>query len=108
MLIFVYGTLMRGFCNYESLLKGKTDYIIPAGAEGLLFHMQESYPAMITGAGTVRGEVMKLSDEGILKSLDRLEGYVEGSRGNLYERVERNAKLETGEVMMCWMYFYAD
>lgn len=106
--VFVYGTLMRNFWNHKVYLEGWVSRIIQGQTCGLLYHLPEGYPAMLEGNSIVKGEVIQPVDEGLLKSLDRLEGYVEGRIGNLYERCIRTVLTEDGEKLDCWVYIYSD
>ncbi len=108
MRIFVYGSLMTGFWNYERLLKGKVKSVTSAEMEGLLYHLPAGFPGVTEGEGIVKGELMELDDEGILQRLDSLEGYVPGSNNNLYTRVRKKVKLKNGETQFCWVYLYED
>ena len=70
--------------------------------------MPAGYPAVILGEGTVYGEVITLSQDKILKSLDLLEGYMGEGEENLYVRVKQKVHLEDGSQQMCWVYIYVD
>jgi len=104
--VFVYGTLMRGFRNYERFLEGRISRVVPGRTYGELYHLPEGYPALLKGNGSVEGEIMEPVDEALLRNLDRLEGYTEGRAKNLYIRFIDNIMTETGEEVPCWVYFY--
>lgn len=106
--VFVYGTLMKNFWNYKRLLEGRVKHIIPGKTCGLLYHLNEGYPAMLPGDEIVRGEIIGPIDEGLLASLDRLEGYSKGRKDNLYHRDVRKVYTDDGKEMLCWVYIYAD
>jgi gamma-glutamylcyclotransferase (GGCT)/AIG2-like uncharacterized protein YtfP len=106
--VFVYGTLMKNFWNHKRYLEGRISRIIPGKTYGLLYHLPEGYPALLAGNKIVKGEVIEPVDENLLKSLDRLEGYVEGRSNNLYVRDIKNILTEDGEEMVCWVYIYTD
>ncbi len=58
-LLFVYGTLMRGFPLHR-ILDGKAEYLGVGEVPGLLFDLG-SYPAALRGpGGPIRGEVYRL------------------------------------------------
>lgn len=61
--LFVYGSLMEGFFNYEKIFLGKVLSRTPARVRGLLYHQtRKGYPAMIPGGGWVKGELLELED----------------------------------------------
>ena len=91
--IFVYGSLMRGFWNYDRYLHGKGEFIGVGSLEGDLFHLPDGYPALLPGEGTVWGEVIKLLDKSTINALDRLEGHTPGGGNNLYNREQREVEL---------------
>ncbi|GAE89786.1 gamma-glutamylcyclotransferase family protein [Acetivibrio straminisolvens] len=106
--VFVYGTLMKGFCNYKRYLKGRISRITPGKTYGLLYHLPGGYPGLLPGNGIIEGEIVEPVDEKLLKSLDRLEGYNKGSSNNLYIREPRSISTENGEEVTCWIYIYKD
>ena len=76
-LIFVYGTLKRGFGNYHHLLM-RDDVNFVKEAETFpnftMFNLW-GFPGIIRGGKTaIKGEVFEVPDE-LIKSLDRLEGH---------------------------------
>ena len=106
--VFVYGTLMKGFCNYKRYLEGRVSRITSGRTHGLLYHLPEGYPALLEGNETIEGEIMEPVDEDLLKTLDWLEDYAESRSNNLYVREVRNILTESGEELPCWIYIYAD
>ena len=106
--VFVYGTLMKNFWNHKRYLEGRISRITPGKTYGLLYHLPEGYPALLAGNEIIKGEVIEPVDENLLKSLDRLEGYVEWRSNNLYVRDIKNILTEDGEEMICWVYIYTD
>ena len=61
--MFVYGTLMKGFRNYEISIKGHELSMIPARTRGKLWHLcKGDYPAMKEGGGWVYGELVEVDD----------------------------------------------
>lgn len=82
-LIFVYGTLKRGFSNHP-FLAGQTFLGDGTTAPGFALFELDEYPGMVALAGNpagVSGEVWSVDDE-CLACLDELEGTAEG----LYRR----------------------
>ncbi len=106
--MFVYGTLMKGFVNYDHHLRGQVISITQGDTAGQLYHLPQGYPALVEGDKAIKGEVMELVDRGILEKLDRLEGFVEGRTDNLYERAIRTVVLENGAIVECWVYLFCD
>ena len=95
MLVFVYGTLKKGFGNH-ALLKDAV-FLGPDYAPGSLY-ATSAYPlAKKTNENRwIKGEVYKVTEK-ILKDLDWLEGHP-----NLYCR--ENVQLKSGT--MAQMYYY--
>jgi gamma-glutamylcyclotransferase (GGCT)/AIG2-like uncharacterized protein YtfP len=88
--IFVYGTLMQNFRNYNKYLKGKITSIAPAYIYGKLYHLGiHDCPAIIDGTDKVYGQVLSFNDDSnqsILNSVDRFEKYFFDSGEIIYER----------------------
>jgi gamma-glutamylcyclotransferase (GGCT)/AIG2-like uncharacterized protein YtfP len=86
--LFVYGSLMEGFFNYEKLFSGKVISRTPGRIRGVLYHQsRKGYPAMIPGREWVRGEFLELEDfPRLLAAIDEVENYFGGAGENEYER----------------------
>lgn len=105
--VFVYGSLLPGLQN-SFLLDGSS--AVGAGkTTGLLFSMG-AFPAVVLNKylteptdATIKGMVYQVSPE-VLADLDALEGYVEGMRGNLYDRDTVSVQMETGNVIEALIY----
>ncbi|MGL4737693.1 MAG: gamma-glutamylcyclotransferase family protein [Cellulosilyticaceae bacterium] len=106
--IFVYGSLMSGFWNYDKVLKNRVRKVEKASVSGELYHLPAGYPAVVEGRQRVEGEVITISQEKLLKSLDLLEGYMGEGEDNLYERRKKTVVLEDGTIEECWVYLYVD
>ena len=106
--IFFYGTLMRGFA-----LRGRAgieSWIRFSGrgaVRGALFDLGP-YPALVTGRGTVRGEVhLCLDPERLLSRTDALEHFDPGRpRAGEYRREAMPAQLDDGRTLPVWAYVY--
>ena len=86
--IFVYGTLLEGCRNYLRYLDGHVHQIMPAYVKGTLYSLKgRDHPALLPGSDFIRGEVMEADDE-VIPAINQLEGYVPGSPGNEYEKVD--------------------
>lgn len=93
---FVYGTLRPGQVNHV-LLAGRTAPPRPAVLPGTLLYDGPGYPYAVAApepvseaAPEVHGELLHILPDQydtVLADLDRLEEYVPGARGNLYERL---------------------
>jgi gamma-glutamylcyclotransferase (GGCT)/AIG2-like uncharacterized protein YtfP len=97
--MFVYGTLMEGFRNYEKYLKPyvidkKEGYILAS-----LYHLEDkNCPAIIEGSDRVYGEILSVVDEdgSVRKAVDELEFYFEGSTEMMYNRKSFKVYSEDG------------
>ena len=109
--LFVYGTLLStaGHPNGKRLRR-ESRLLGEATIEGKLYNLGR-YPGLAEspGAGTrVYGEVYALNaPSASLEWLDAYEGIVPGDHDhNKYARVERPARLGTGEDLAAWVYVY--
>ncbi|HEY4911632.1 MAG TPA: gamma-glutamylcyclotransferase family protein, partial [Methylomirabilota bacterium] len=97
-LLFVYGTLMRGF-RLHSHLAGRAEYVGEGEVSGLLFDLG-SYPAALRGyGGSIRGEVYRLPDPGIWVALDSAEG-------SQYHRGEVGVRMDSGGLVRACIYWH--
>ncbi|OOB77303.1 MAG: hypothetical protein ATN34_04370 [Epulopiscium sp. Nele67-Bin002] len=108
MMIFVYGTLMKGYSNHDRCLGGYVVGLMRGTIRGKLYHMREGYPALITGDDEVYGEIMVIEDERALIWLDELEDYDSSREDNLFNRTIEKVTLEDGKIIECQVYTYAD
>jgi len=100
--LFVYGSLMEGFTNYENVLKDKVNSSIFGKVKGVLYHLKsKGYPAMIHGEGWVSGEFLELENfDELISSCDEIEKY-------FFERRITEVKLSNGKIQLAWVYWYA-
>lgn len=99
-LVAVYGTLKKGYSNYNHYLtsskyvgKGETKEKYPLVISGLPYLIEDK------GKGhNVEVDVFKVSS-GVLGHLDRLEGHP-----NWYRRKQIDIEMK-GKVLKCWIYF---
>jgi gamma-glutamylcyclotransferase (GGCT)/AIG2-like uncharacterized protein YtfP len=97
-LLFVYGTLMRGF-PLHPLLEGRAEYLGEAATPGLLFDLGR-YPAALKSAtGKIRGELYRLLDPAFWRVLDSTEG-------SQYHREEAGVERAPGGLVRACMYWY--
>lgn len=111
--VFVYGTLLEGFSNYERYVKPYRHEIIPATIRGSVYHLPQGYPGLLDGSDTVKGGVLLFSPddyEAAMEGLDKLETYFgPGDPRNEYERIEAAAQLcGRDERMTVYVYRYVD
>ncbi|MGL4797788.1 MAG: gamma-glutamylcyclotransferase family protein [Cellulosilyticaceae bacterium] len=105
--IFVYGSLRTQFWNHDKVLKNRVRKVEEATIKGELFHLPEGYPAVVEGKETIYGELLTVSQEKILKSIDFLEGYFGEGEDNLYVRKKIKVATEAGEEEG-WTYMYVN
>jgi gamma-glutamylcyclotransferase (GGCT)/AIG2-like uncharacterized protein YtfP len=97
-LLFVYGTLMRGF-PLHALLEGRATYLGEATTPGLLLDLG-SYPAALKSAtGKIRGEVYLLADPDLWRALDSAEG-------SQYHREQAGIEQASGGRVEAYVYWY--
>ena len=111
--IFVYGTLLAGWENYENYVQPYKHEAIPAEVKGELFHLPMGYPGILDGDGVVKGVILCFEPqdyETVLAELDELETYYgPHDPRNEYERIEVWAKLADGqEDRRVYAYRYVD
>lgn len=76
--VFVYGSLMTGFFNYEKILKSRVIKRETAYVVGTLYHLKDKgYPGFIRQGDTkVFGEILTIQDfKETQEAMDILEGY---------------------------------
>lgn len=107
MYMFVYGTLRKGEVNHK-IIQGASCLHEQAYVQGLLFDTEYGYPGLIENEKleNVYGELYSLP-ESLLSSIDELEGYREGRKDNLYDRVIRPVTTDIGKVEAI-VYLYND
>ena len=88
---------MRGYALHRVLARGAT-FLAEGSVPGRLLDLGR-YPALIPGAGRVRGELYRLDDPEPLPVLDREEGYNFG-------RSKTIVTLGGGRRLRAWVYRY--
>jgi gamma-glutamylcyclotransferase (GGCT)/AIG2-like uncharacterized protein YtfP len=110
-LLFVYGSLLsRARHPMGTRLRREARLLGEAAIDGRLYSLGR-YPGLVEDANSpypVHGEVYDLkAPVSTLKWLDAYEGIVPGKpERNPYERVERPARLASGETLTAWVYLY--
>jgi gamma-glutamylcyclotransferase (GGCT)/AIG2-like uncharacterized protein YtfP len=97
LLLFAYGTLMRGYGLHDLLARG-ADFVALGTARGRLLDLGR-YPGVVQGRGRVTGEVYRLRDPQVLPAVDRAEG-VQFLRGHTL------VTLADGGRARAWIYRY--
>ncbi|WP_321387448.1 gamma-glutamylcyclotransferase family protein [uncultured Enterococcus sp.] len=118
--LFTYGSLMENLFNYQKYLNGKVKGKPRAARiRGKLFHMNaKQYPALLSGADWVYGEIFELSNfQRDISSVDALENYYGvGDERNEYERQivevevfdEKTKTFSQIEKVYCYLYVVAN
>lgn len=113
MLVFTYGTLMRGFSNHRVMQEAKGIFI----GEGAIKNKDlyyafppPAFPSVVDGDGIVYGEVYLIKDtqkDGVkpLDILDSLEGYDKHNpKFSMYIRKKALCTLKNGTKV--WVQYY--
>ena len=107
---FVYGTLRKGFYNYDRILKGNVDKIVNATIDGYDMFSLGYYPGIVKGSNKIVGEVIYVKPSKYLQMvqcLDQLEGYNPKKKNySLYLREIKKVTLENGEQIDAYVYIY--
>jgi gamma-glutamylcyclotransferase (GGCT)/AIG2-like uncharacterized protein YtfP len=98
LLLFVYGTLMRGF-GLHRLLDGRARLVGRGAIGGRLFDLG-AYPAAVPDPdGRIRGEVYALADPALWRVLDSAEG-------PQYHRGEVSVLMDDGGQRTASVYWF--
>lgn len=103
MLVFVYGSLLRGMYNNERLLQGPGAKFVSSACTQPGFTMVSlgGFPGVVRGGTTsVRGEVYEV-DVDTLAKLDMLEGHP-----NMYRRETELVEVEHGRLALAFIYIW--
>jgi gamma-glutamylcyclotransferase (GGCT)/AIG2-like uncharacterized protein YtfP len=110
-LLFVYGTLMRGFDHpMARLLSANADFVAEASCRGRLYRIQH-YPGLVLSddaADAVHGEVFRLRQpQPMLREFDMYEACGEGfAAPTEYLRQRLSLTLADGSTCEAWTYVY--
>lgn len=98
--VFAYGTLKRDFPNHFFLRQ--SNYVGQGRTVERYALFADEFPFVYPGDAVcrIRGEVYKV-DGHTLERLDTLEGHPDH-----YRRSEIEVRLDSGERMRAWIYFY--
>ena len=109
-LLFVYGTLMRGYDNPAAkLLSRDAAFCGEARCQGRLY-LVKHYPGLVLSDGpadVVFGELFRLrTPEASFATLDEYEGCGPGVASPQYLRQVLPVTLDDGTVSQAWTYIY--
>jgi len=105
--VFVYGTLKVGGYFAEGLDKARKSSV-PAKATGKLINIDNRFPGLIDGDGTVHGEIHEYDQfDRVLMVMDGIEGYTKRDPENsLYRRRVIEVETDAGETEEVYAYFF--
>jgi len=107
-LLFVYGTLRRGFRLHHHLKRSGAQFVANGKVQAELFDLGE-FPgarASTKPGKTVAGELYRVGKvENTLKVLDQIEGFSPRNPG-MFERGMTEVTLPNGARRLAWIYWY--
>ncbi|MBI4166544.1 MAG: gamma-glutamylcyclotransferase [Acidobacteria bacterium] len=108
-LVFVYGTLRRGFSRHHFLEAERARFLSRGAVRGVLYDLGK-FPGAVTSenaASRVSGEVYRLANPArTLKLLDHVEGIAPGAPElSLYRRAMARVTLQNGTEVAAWIYW---
>ena len=110
-LLFVYGTLMRGYAHpMAKLLSANADFLGEASCAGRLY-MVKHYPGLVLSdeaSDLVFGELYRLrAPEDLLREFDMYEACGEGfAEPTQYRRKTVSLTMADGSGVRAWTYVY--
>ena len=108
-LIFVYGTLRRGYSQNVALQRLGAEYLGRGTTQGDLFDLGDFPGARSTAKASSRiaGEIYRLPNPSqALPVLDEIEGLRPAAPElSLFRREMTTVKLENGQETMAWVYW---
>jgi gamma-glutamylcyclotransferase (GGCT)/AIG2-like uncharacterized protein YtfP len=110
-LLFVYGTLMRGYVHpMAKLLSANADFLGPASCRGKLY-LVKHYPGLVLSDDAddiVHGELYRLREpQALLREFDMYEACGEGfPEPTQYVRQMFSVTLADGSASEAWTYLY--
>ena len=108
MLVFVYGSLKKGFYNHN-LIK-EFNQVSKGTIKGKMYSLG-AFPAILLSddpSDVVHGEVYDVTTSEGLRRLDRLEGYDPNSNYCFYNRSSVKCKTDDGRVLDVMVYHFLD
>lgn len=109
--LFVYGSLLEGFYNYDKYLEGHVISITPAVLHNMkLYHLPyKGYPAILEADGDIYGEIVEVSDyDTTVKAIDDMENFIseENPANEYHKRLLEVEHLDNEKKELCYVYFY--
>jgi gamma-glutamylcyclotransferase (GGCT)/AIG2-like uncharacterized protein YtfP len=107
-LLFVYGTLRRGFRLHHHLKRMGAEYVAAGKVQAELFDLGEFPGARKSSkpGKTIEGELYRLHGvQKSLKVLDQVEGFSPRSPGS-FQRATTEVTVPNGEQRLAWIYWY--
>ena len=107
-LLFVYGTLRRGFRLHHHLKRMGAEYVAAGKVQAELFDLGEFPGARKSSkpGKTIEGELYRLHGvQKSLKVLDQVEGFSPRSPGR-FQRATTEVTVPNGEQRLAWIYWY--
>ena len=103
MLIFVYGSLKKGFYNHR--LISNFNKIGEGTVKGTMYDLG-SFPALCLEPDKylIKGEIYDVNTVEGLMALDRLEGYNPNNANSFYDRVKVNCQMDDGTTREVSVY----
>ncbi|MGL5756447.1 MAG: gamma-glutamylcyclotransferase family protein [Paraclostridium sp.] len=110
--MFVYGTLMKDYHNYDKYLKEYAISHKKAYTHGNMYHLpSKKCPAVVEGDNKIYGQVIEIEDNeqrSVLKSVDYLEKYFDGSNEIMYKRKDKEVFYEDGSFETIGVYIFVN
>ncbi|MBB4079227.1 gamma-glutamylcyclotransferase (GGCT)/AIG2-like uncharacterized protein YtfP [Lewinella aquimaris] len=106
--LFVYGTLRSDIpSSMSKFLRRRAALVGKATTGGKLVDLGD-YPAFVTGSGTARGELYRISPERAEETWELLDAYegVSGGAGEEYQRTEIDVRVAAGGKFRAQTYAY--
>lgn len=108
-LLFVYGTLRRGSGHPQGVwLAEQAQWLGRARVGGRLYRISY-YPGLVPDVGaSVWGDAYRLPEAGLAALWERLDAFEEirGQADDEYYRGRGVVRLESGEVVEAWIYWF--
>ena len=98
-LLFAYGTLMRGLPLHH-LIEGQAEFVAAGSIGGRLVDLGGYPGALPGGPGVIRGEVYRLQSSDVLSALDTEEGPE-------FPRRLTPVRLDEGAEVRAWTYWFS-
>ena len=110
--LFLYGSLKPGGEGFVEFLAGRLVSVCDGSIRGrILPAKEENYPRLVPGEGRVEGVLVEVQPclwRRLIRDLDHYENYYPRNPDHsLFVRRKTRARLESGEEIEAWTYFWA-